>query len=691
VLAYNGAGNYEQNVIQSISGNTFILRYKVKRAYDIPGGRVQFVRIPFFQSYTASQKHTCMPWNGAKGGVFALNVANTLTLNADIDVSGRGFRGGRSNKGASYACNKPDFYYSFSSNEGGEKGEGIAEVSAARMRGKGGLASGGGGGNNTNAGGAGGGNAGAGGDGGHQWISCDTSLPLGGAGGAALAYAAAQNKIFLGGGGGAGHENNGNTDPGANGGGIVIISAGTLNGGARAIRADGDDCKVIAGAPPGNNGDGESGGGAGGTILLSAGAVTGAPAFSAKGGNGGNIYAASIFGPGGGGGGGAALFTSASLPVPVSGINVTGGSNGVVTTFGNIAHSARPGSSGLSLGGFSYAFPAIADTFSASSVRADFSYVIAGCNTARFTSIVTANAGIASYQWSFGDGNTSGQQHPVNMYPALGTFNVTLIVTDSNGCTDTVTKPVTVTLYTGSHRDTSICEGQTIRLSAFGGTSYSWSPATGLSNPNQASTLATPSVTTTYIVTVSNGAGCSFNDTFTVNVSPPAVADFDFAPSPPAPNAPIRFTNRSANASAFTWDFGDGTGSKEISPAHLFRRSGRFHVCLVANNPAACPDTICKDVDAEVRTGVGVPSAFTPNGDGNNDILFVRGTAVETVNLVIFNRWGQKIFETNSLSIGWDGRWQGRQQEIDLYAYVLRATFIDGTSVVKKGNINLLR
>ena len=80
-----------------------------------------------------------------------------------------------------------------------------------------------------------------------------------------------------------------------------------------------------------------------------------------------------------------------------------------------------------------------------------------------------------------------------------------------------------------------------------------------------------------------------------------------------------------------------------------------------------------------------------PNGDGTNDILLIRGSSIETVNLTIYNRWGQKVFESNSLTQGWDGTFNGKMQGIDIYAYVLRATFIDGSSTIKKGNINLLR
>jgi len=88
---------------------------------------------------------------------------------------------------------------------------------------------------------------------------------------------------------------------------------------------------------------------------------------------------------------------------------------------------------------------------------------------------------------------------------------------------------------------------------------------------------------------------------------------------------------------------------------------------------------------------IGLPTAFSPNGDGENDILYVRGAAIKTLDLRIYNRWGQLIFETTSQAIGWDGTFNGEPQPIEAYGYVLTVSFIDGTSKTLKGNITLLR
>jgi gliding motility-associated-like protein len=86
-----------------------------------------------------------------------------------------------------------------------------------------------------------------------------------------------------------------------------------------------------------------------------------------------------------------------------------------------------------------------------------------------------------------------------------------------------------------------------------------------------------------------------------------------------------------------------------------------------------------------------VPNIFSPNGDGNNDIAFVRGVGVEYLNFVIFDRWGEKVFETNDINNGWDGTFRGQKMNNGVFVYYLQATFKNGEEVTKKGDITLIR
>jgi hypothetical protein len=157
----------------------------------------------------------CLPWDGNKGGILVLNVQNAITLNADIDVGNKGFKGGISpiSTQSTYNCYENQYFYPPNPTLSSEKGEGIALISSDKSFGKGPLANGGGSGNSHNSGAAGGGNFGNGGHGGYNYEGppCNTIVPFdnGGIGGKGLTYNNATNKIFFGGGGGAGQTNSG--------------------------------------------------------------------------------------------------------------------------------------------------------------------------------------------------------------------------------------------------------------------------------------------------------------------------------------------------------------------------------------------------------------------------------------------------------------------------------------------------
>mgnify|MGYP000054627560 FL=1 len=186
---------------------------------------------------------------------------------------------------------------------------------------------------------------------------------------------------------------------------------------------------------------------------------------------------------------------------------------------------------------------------------------------------------------------------------------------------------------------------------------------------------------------------CNLTDTFSykISVKPKPTAGFTFSPDPPEVNTPIQFTNSSIGASAFNWFFGDGDTSILVNPLHLYQKSDIFNACLVASNQFGCADTVCSNIQAIVKAIVDVPNAFTPNGDGKNDKVFVRGFGIEQMNFRIYNRWGQLVFESGSPYFGWDGKFKGELQPMDSYAYTLLVLFSDGTQVSKKGDITLLR
>ena len=88
---------------------------------------------------------------------------------------------------------------------------------------------------------------------------------------------------------------------------------------------------------------------------------------------------------------------------------------------------------------------------------------------------------------------------------------------------------------------------------------------------------------------------------------------------------------------------------------------------------------------------IDVPNAFSPNSDGQNDVFFARGSGVDRLDLKIYNRWGELMFESNNIAIGWDGTHKGVPQEMEVYVFILDAQLADGNRVFKKGNVTLVR
>jgi gliding motility-associated-like protein len=124
---------------------------------------------------------------------------------------------------------------------------------------------------------------------------------------------------------------------------------------------------------------------------------------------------------------------------------------------------------------------------------------------------------------------------------------------------------------------------------------------------------------------------------------------------------------------------------------HQYNKTDTFQVCLVVTNESGCTDTVCHPVAAVIDPLLDVPNAFTPGRFGQNAIIKVVGFGITHMTWRIYNRWGQKVFESNDPYYGWDGTNHGLLQPMDVYAYTLEAEFSDGTHATRKGDITLIR
>jgi gliding motility-associated-like protein len=112
---------------------------------------------------------------------------------------------------------------------------------------------------------------------------------------------------------------------------------------------------------------------------------------------------------------------------------------------------------------------------------------------------------------------------------------------------------------------------------------------------------------------------------------------------------------------------------------------------LTAYSSKSCFNTFCDSIKINYSSVLAVPSAFSPNGDNNNDVFKILGGPISKLDLKIFNEWGNEIFVSTSQNDGWDGTYKGLAQPIGSYQYAFTATTVDGKEVTKNGIINLTR
>lgn len=173
------------------------------------------------------------------------------------------------------------------------------------------------------------------------------------------------------------------------------------------------------------------------------------------------------------------------------------------------------------------------------------------------------------------------------------------------------------------------------------------------------------------------------------------------------PNDPLVLSNTSRDADNYFWDFGDGQQSEKKSPVHYYTAKGEYFISLIASSKNGCIDTFKMDIPvlAEGLGSVVVPNAFTPNPhssnggqvnrsagmDVMNDVFYAKIQGAIKYELNIFNKWGELLFVSKDVNIGWDGYYKGELCQQDAYVWKIKAEFVDGTSYTKVGDLLLLR
>lgn len=177
-----------------------------------------------------------------------------------------------------------------------------------------------------------------------------------------------------------------------------------------------------------------------------------------------------------------------------------------------------------------------------------------------------------------------------------------------------------------------------------------------------------------------------------VDVFPKPKAEFGLTNNPTVVNEPVYFsdfTTPVGNIATWYWEFGDESAATEQAPVHIYELAGIFSVKLTVTDNAGCQDTLRKDIDVTLLPQL--PKAFSPNGDGLNDFLYVKGGPFETFLFRIYNNWGELIFETSDQKIGWDGKKDGKDQPLGVYVWTLVVDMYNNRQVKKNGDVSIIR
>jgi gliding motility-associated-like protein len=300
---------------------------------------------------------------------------------------------------------------------------------------------------------------------------------------------------------------------------------------------------------------------------------------------------------------------------------------------------------------------------------------------------ITATGG-TGYTYALNNGSPQAS----NTFNNLAAGNYTATATSNNGCSKTINVTIptnTVTITT--RNDTAFCLGDAIVLQTnSNATNYTWLPTTGLNNATIQNPIATPLVTTTYFV-FGNRGNCFGKDTVTITVLP--------RPSVNAGQDVTVIKGYDAQLGGIVYD----ANSYVWSPTTYLSNANSLYpnvqqpttttlykLTATANNGCQASDDIVVTV---LPYCVAVKEAFTPNGDGINDLWLVYNSlsCLQNVQVQVSNRYGSIVYSNTNYTNNWDGTYKGKPVPDGTYYYSIKYTFANGTQYVAKGNVTILR
>jgi gliding motility-associated-like protein len=334
-------------------------------------------------------------------------------------------------------------------------------------------------------------------------------------------------------------------------------------------------------------------------------------------------------------------------------------------------------------------------------VTAAFSYAINSCgNTLTFTDSSYTLVNI--WHWNFGDSLVDSIKNPVHSYSHPGTYTITLFANNQYNCPDSIKKVVTLGGFNpiSISKNAVVCKSKQVQLNASGGLSYTWTPSANLNNANIYNPIATPTSTTHYTLYLSqvNSGGDTCVSILHTNITVPVYSSSVLTTY--AHPDTITEGNSSQLGALVTngniiWypDYGlsnDSTLNPTASPHHTTTYAATYV------DPNGCVFPL-SEITVYVLTAecnentVFVPNTFTPNNDGRNDVLYARSNFISDIHFVVSDRWGQIVFETYDITKGWDGNFNGKPCNPDVFGYFITYKCNNGKESFRKGNVTLIR
>ena len=305
----------------------------------------------------------------------------------------------------------------------------------------------------------------------------------------------------------------------------------------------------------------------------------------------------------------------------------------------------------------------------------------------------SGGSGNYNFSWSTGGNSISTTDSLVVSPSSTSTYYVT--VTDDCGAiiTDTITYTIlSPPLLTTVDDFPEICPGDSAYISVnatggYGNYYYFWE-ATGDTTQG---IWVHPNSSTAYFVQVSDDCQTFSVPTIAQVIVVKPNADFAIASQNLTEGLPVSFQNLTTNGYVYDWYFSDGGYSYLVNPSHVFESSGDYFITLVATDAKGCIDSITKPIRILKEFYIYIPNTFIPDDDRFNDYFSGSFIGVKSVEIAVFNRWGELIFESKDLNFKWDGTYQGHKVQQGTYTWLLKYKRNESMNEILTGHINVFR